>query len=140
LAAELETLAAAAQRDRGACLLTTCGLTDEQRDDVLASDGYGTFAAELRRAEANGHDVDRILPVAVNRYGLGDAVDVIAVLPHRLRLANYDVGSRRSRRPARLIACLIPEPIGPMAPDMRKAIDERMVLIEQRARPWQRPP
>lgn len=133
LAAELETLAAAAQRDRWARLLTTCGLTDEQRDDVLASDGYGTFAAELRRAEANGHDVDRILPVAVNRYGLGDADDVAAVLRHRLRLATSDAGSCRSRRPARLIAGLIPEPIGPMAPDMRKAIDERKVLIEQRA-------
>ena len=31
-------------------------------------------------------------------------------------------------------AGLIPEPIGPMAPDMRKAIDERKVLIEQRAK------
>lgn len=63
LAAQLETLAAAAQRDRWARLLTTCGLTDEQREDVLTSDAYGTFAAELRRVEANGHDVDRILPV-----------------------------------------------------------------------------
>lgn len=134
LAAELETLAAAAQRDRWARLLTTCGLTDEQRDDVLASDAYGTFAAELRRAEANGHDVARILPAAMNRYGLGDADDVAAVLRHRLRLATSDAGSRRSRRPARLIAGLIPEPIGPMAPDMRKAIDERKTLIEQRAK------
>lgn len=134
LAAELETLAAAAQRDRWARLLTTCGFTDEQRDDVLASDAYGGFAAELRRAEANGHDVDRILPVAVDRYCLSDAEDVAAVLRHRLRLATSDAGSRRSRRPARLIAGLIPEPIGPMAPDMRKAIDERKFLIEQRAK------
>lgn len=134
LAAELETLAAAAQRDRWARLLTSCGLTDEQRDDVLASDAYGAFASELRRAEANGHDVDRILPVAVDRYGLGDADDVAAVLRHRLRLATSDAGSRRSRRPARLIGGLIPEPIGPMAPDMRKAIDERKTLIEQRAK------
>lgn len=134
LAAELETLAAAAQRDRWARLLARCGLTEAQRDDVLASDAYGAFAAELRRAEGNGHDVDRILPVAVNRYGLGDADDVAAVLRHRLRLATSDAGSRRSRRPARLIAGLIPEPIGPMAADIRKAIDERKVLIEQRAK------
>ncbi|MTB73124.1 relaxase domain-containing protein [Arsenicicoccus sp. MKL-02] len=134
LAAELETLAAAAQRDRWARLLARCGLTEEQRYDILASDAYGTFAAELRRAEANGHDVNRILPVAVNRYGLGDADDVAAVLRHRLRLATTDAGSRQSRRPARLIAGLIPEPIGPMAPDVRKAIDERKVLIEQRAK------
>ncbi len=134
LAAELDTLAAAAQRDRWARLLTTCGLTDEQRDDVLASEAYGTVAAELRRAEANGHDVDRILPVAVNRYGLGDADDVAAVLRHRLRLATSDAASGRSRRPVRLIAGLIPEPIGPMAPDMRQAIDERKAQIERRAK------
>ncbi|MEI2820971.1 MAG: hypothetical protein V9E81_12475 [Marmoricola sp.] len=70
---------------------------------------------------------------AVDRYDLGDADDVAAVLRHRLRLATSDAG-RRSRRPARLIGGLIPEAIGPMAPDMRNALDERKTLIEQRAK------
>lgn len=48
LAAELETLATAAQRDRWAQLLMSCGLTDEQRDDILASDAYGPFAQGSR--------------------------------------------------------------------------------------------
>lgn len=57
-------------RSRCARLLTTCGPTDEQRDGVLTSDAYGTFAAELRRAEANGQDVERILPVAAARHSV----------------------------------------------------------------------
>lgn len=68
LAAEMETLATAAQCDRWAQLLMSCGLTDEQRDDVLASDAYGPLAAELRRAEANGHNIEATLPSAVARY------------------------------------------------------------------------
>ncbi|MFV0430084.1 MAG: hypothetical protein ACK5KO_11765 [Arachnia sp.] len=98
LAAELDTPAAATQRDRWVRLLTTCGLTDEQRDDVLTSDAYGTFAAELRRAEANGHDVERILPVAAARHSVGDPDDVAAVLRHRLRLATAGPRSGPVRR------------------------------------------
>jgi len=133
LAAEYETIAAAAQRDRWATVLRSCELTADQVDGVLASDAFGPLAAELRRAEANGHDVDRLLPAAVSRHGLGDAEDVAAVLRHRVQL----VTSRRSsgqRVRSRLIVGLIPEAVGPMAPDMRRALDERRDLIEQRAR------
>lgn len=134
LAAELETLATAAQRDRWAQLLMSCGLTDEQRDDILASDAYGPLAAEFRRAEANGHNIEAILPRAVARYGLDDADDIAAVLRHRLRLATAEAGRSRGRRSARMIVGLIPEPMGPMSSDMRQAINERKALIEQRAR------
>lgn len=134
LAAELETLATAAQRDRWAQLLMSCGLTDEQRDDILASDAYGPLAAELRRAEANGHNIEAVLPRAVARYGLDDADDIAAVLRHRLRRATVEAGRSRGRRPARMIVGLIPEPMGPMSCDMRQAINERKALIEQRAR------
>ncbi|WP_286929901.1 MULTISPECIES: MobF family relaxase [Aeromicrobium] len=133
LAAEYETIAAAAQRDRWATLLRSCELTADQVDDVLASDAFGPLASELRRAEANGHDVDRILPSAVNRHGLGDAEDVAAVLRHRLQLVMSQRASGRRVR-SRLIVGLIPEAVGPMAPDMRRALDERRDLIEQRAR------
>src|SRR5699024_1239890 len=61
LAAEYETIAQAAQHDRWATLLHASGLTPEQAENVLASDAYGALAAELRRAEANHHDVDRLL-------------------------------------------------------------------------------
>ncbi|MPV89301.1 relaxase domain-containing protein, partial [Georgenia ruanii] len=133
LAAEYETLAAAAQRDRWASLLRSCELTEDQIDDVLASEAFGPLAAELRRAEANGHDVDRLLPAAVARHGLRDADDIAAVLRHRVHLGTNQRAGGRARRP-RLIVGLIPEALGPMEPEMRQALDERRDLIEQRAR------
>ncbi|HEX2893286.1 MAG TPA: MobF family relaxase [Marmoricola sp.] len=134
LAAEYETIAVSAQHDRWATLLRASDLTADQVDDVLASEAFGPLAAELRRAEANGHDIERLLPAAVARYGLDDAEDVAAVLRHRLALATKTAGTARGRRPAKLIVGLIPEALGPMAPDMRQALDERRSLIQQRAR------
>ena len=134
LAAEYETIAAAAQRDRWATLIRSSGLTPEQTAAVIESDAFGPLSAELRRAEANGHDVERLLPTAVARYGLGDAEDIAAVLRHRLSLATATAGRSHGRRPPKLIVGLIPEALGPMAPDMRAALDERRHLIEDRAR------
>lgn len=133
LAAEYETIAAAAQQDRWATLIRSSGPTAEQADATLESDAFGPLAAELRRAEANGHDVERLLPAAVTRYGLGDADDIAAVLRHRVALAITKPHGQRAPRP-RLIVGLIPEALGTMAPDMRHALDERRNLIEQRAR------
>ncbi|MBN6811303.1 hypothetical protein [Kocuria marina] len=42
-------------------------------------------------------------------------------------------GSGRTRRAPRLIAGLIPEAGGTMTPEMRRALGERRVLIEERA-------
>jgi hypothetical protein len=132
LAAEYETIAAAAQRDRWASLLRASALTADQVDDVLASDAFGTLAAELRRAEANGHDVDRLLPAAVNRHGIGDVEDIAAVLRHRVQLVTKHRARGQVGR-ARLVAGLIAEAVGPMDSNMRRALDERRDLIEQRA-------
>jgi hypothetical protein len=133
LAAEYETIAAAAQHDRWAQLIRTSGLTREQAEETIGSDGFAPLTAELRRAEANGHAVETLLPVAVARHGLEDAADVASVLRHRVALITRSPASRRAPRP-RLIAGLIPEALGPMADDMRLALDERRDLIEQRAR------
>ncbi|RJS47908.1 conjugal transfer protein [Nocardioides cavernaquae] len=129
LAAEYETIAAAAQRDRWATLLRASALTTDEVDDVLNSEAFGPLAADLRRAEANGHDIDRALPAAVARHGLGDAQDRAAVLRHRVQLAT----GQRPGRSQHLIVGLIPEALGAMAPDMRLALDERRDLIEERA-------
>ena len=133
LASEYETIAVAAQRDRWATLLRSSALTVDQVDDVLHSEAFGPLAAELRRAEANGHDVDRVLPAVVARHGLRDADDMASVLRHRVQLATSRTSGRRAGRP-RLIVGLIPEASGPMEADMRDALDERRNLIEQRAR------
>ena len=132
LAAEYETIVAAAQHDRWATLTRASGLSPEQAEAAISSDAFGPLAAELRRAEAIGHQVERLLPTVVARHGL-DADDVAAVLRHRVALAANQPRGRRAPSTS-LIVGLIPEALGPMAPDMRHALDERRDLIEQRAR------
>ena len=134
LAAEYETIAAAAQHDRWATLIQHSGLTEAQAAEMLASDAFGPLTAELRRAEANHHDVDALLPRLVRARRLDDADDVAAVLHHRVATATTrPAGSGRTRKAPRLIAGLIPEATGTMNNEMRKALDERRDLIEARA-------
>ncbi|MGN6161387.1 MAG: MobF family relaxase, partial [Marmoricola sp.] len=134
LAAEYETIAAAAQHERWAGLIGTSGLTPEQAETVIGSGAFGALGAELRRAEANHHDVDRLLPRLVQARGFEDADDIASVIHHRLaRATARPAGSGRTRKPARLIAGLIPHADGPMSQDMRDALDERRHLIEARA-------
>jgi conjugative relaxase-like TrwC/TraI family protein len=133
LAAEYETIAAAAQRGRWVELLDRSGLTRQQVDDVVQSDSFGPLTAELRRAEANHYDLDLVLPSVVGRRGFGDAVDVGAVL--RSRISHETGRARRGKRSAEpnLIAGLVPAADGPMARDMADAVRERAHLIEDRA-------
>ena len=134
LAAEYETIAAAAQRDRWAALVRTSGLNAEQAAEVVESDAFGPLTAELRRAEANHHDLAVLLPRLVRARGFGDADDIAAVMRHRLNAATArPAGAGRARRVPRLIAGLVPEAMGSVADDMRQALDERRDLITQRA-------
>ncbi len=133
LAAEYETIAASAQRHRWTLLLRDSGLSQEQADAVAGSDAFGPLTAALRRAEAIGHDVDLLLPRLVARRSLDGAVDLAAVLQHRVETtAKQPPGGRRRKAPA-LIAGLIPEAQGDMTLEMRAALDERRDLIESRA-------
>ncbi|WP_240044594.1 ATP-dependent DNA helicase [Nocardioides albidus] len=150
LAAELETIAAEAQHDRFVDLLSRSGLTPEQHSAVVASAAFGPLAAALRRAEAHHHDLERLLPRVVGRHDLDDADDVAAVLRYRVdKLAATPPRGCRLR--PRLIAGLIPEPLGAMSAEDRQAIDQRKELIESRVRAlaedavagrkqWARPP
>ena len=134
LAAEYETIAAVAQRGRWAVLVRACGLSEEQAEAVIESASFGPLTAELRRAEANHHDVAEVLPRVVARRALDDADDIAAVLLHRLSLATAQPVGGRWRQEPRLIAGLIPEAVGPMTGEMRTALQERHQLIESRAR------
>jgi hypothetical protein len=82
LAAEYETIAAAAQHDRWVALVRASGLTSDEADDAIASDAFGALTVELRRAEANHHDIDTLLPRLVAVRGFADADDIAAVLHH----------------------------------------------------------
>ena len=134
LAAEYETIAAAAQHDRWAALVRASGLTDSEANDAIESDAFGALTAELRRAEANHHDIETLLPRLVAARGFADADDIAAVLHARVaRATARSAGSGRTRRTPRLIAGLIPAAVGLMSADMRQALDERRDLIEQRS-------
>jgi conjugative relaxase-like TrwC/TraI family protein len=133
LAAEYETIAAVAQHDRWVSLLEGSGLTDAQLDSVLVSDSFGPLTAELRRAQANRHDVDQFLPALVTRRSLEDAHDIGAVLISRLRRAARPERGNRPSAPKYIVG-LIPPAEGPMSPEMRAALHARQALMEARAR------
>lgn len=133
IAAELETIAAAAQHQRFAELLQRSGLTSEQHAAVLGSTAFGPLSAALRRAEAYHHDLETLLPRIVGQHGLDDADDVAAVLRYRMGKVASSTPPGCKTRPI-LIAGLIPEPLGPMSDEERHAIDGRKQLIEGRAR------
>jgi hypothetical protein len=134
LAAEYETIAAAAQHDRWASLVRSSGLTAEQAQAAVESEAFGALTAELRRAEANHHNIDNLLPRLIAARGFGDADDIAAVLHYRVaRATARPAGSGRARKAPRLIAGLIPHTDGVHDVEMRTALDERETLIEARA-------
>lgn len=131
LAAELETLTADAQHDRFVELLRRSGLTPEQRETVVQSSAFGPLTASLHRAEAYHHDLEKLVPRVVGQHALDDADDIAAVLRYRAKQATVSPPRGCRLRP-RLIAGLIPEPLGEMSAEYRQAIDERTELIEAR--------
>jgi len=123
-----------AQHDRWTTLITTSSRTPDHAQAVIDSDAFGALTAELRRAEANHHNVDTLLPRLIKARGFADADDIASVIHHRLANATTrPAGSGRTRRTPRLIAGLIPKATGPMTPDMQQALTERRHLIETRA-------
>jgi hypothetical protein len=110
IAAEYETIAAAAQHDRWVSAICNCGLSNDQANSVIDSDAFGPLAAELRRAEAYRFDVDHLLPHLVGSRGFEDAEDIAAVIQARVAssIAQYANGGS-SRQSPRLIARAHPQ-------------------------------
>lgn len=132
LGAEYETIGAVAQRDRWVQTIRNSGLSEAQVEEVLASESFGPLTAELRRAESNHHDVDRLLPAIVKRRSLDDAEDIGAVLISRLRKPAQP--KRRRHRPSsKLVVGLIPVADGPMSEPMARVLGELTDLMEGRA-------
>jgi hypothetical protein len=132
LAAELETIAADAQRDRYVELLRRSGLTCAQHEAVIQSSAFGPLTASLRRAEAHHHDLEQLAPRVIGQHALDDADDIAAVLRYRLQ-QEATSPPRGCRLRPHLIAGLIPMPVGEMSAEDRQAIGERTELIEARA-------
>ncbi len=134
LAAEYETVAAAAQQPRWEAAIRATRLTQTEADAAVASTAFGVLAAELRRAEADGYDAERLLGALVASRPLDDAGDIAAVLHERvIRALARANGAGRVSQPATPIAGLLTPALGPMRDDERTALRERAVLIEQRA-------
>jgi conjugative relaxase-like TrwC/TraI family protein len=134
IAAEYETIAAAAQHDRWASLIGRSGLSSDQVDRVVASDAFGALTAELRRAEAHHLDLEQQLPRVVAARDWAGAQDIAAVIQARLATSIGAQSARGSgRRKPRLIVGLIPKAGGEMQPEMRQALIERRRLLEERA-------
>lgn len=87
LAAEHDTIAMTALRERWEALVRASGLAPEAASSVVASDAFGPLAAELRRSEAQRVDVDALVPRLVAARPFDDADDIAAVLRHRVAAA-----------------------------------------------------
>lgn len=134
LAAEYETIAAAAQRPRWIALVEASGLRSDVVAEVIGSDAFGHLSAELRRAEASGAAVDALLPAVAMSRSLDDAQDPAAVLASRVARAAERAQNRGiGRRASRTIVGILPEALGPMSDEMRRSLDERSDLMRARA-------
>ncbi len=134
LAAEYETVAQAAQRQRFANATANSGLADEQVGAVVGGESFGALVAQLRRTEAEGHQPEQLLSRAAQAGGLDDAKDPAAVLAARLaKLTAARSGGTRPHRRPRYVAGLIPQASGTMPADMHQTLGELQDLIDQRA-------
>ncbi len=133
VAAEYETIATAATLERYEAIvrdgLRGAGLGAAVVADVIASDAFGSLAAEMRRAESGGADLPTLMSEAVGRRRLDDADDVAAVLHYRLGRAVADLALDPE-----LIVGMTPAVAVDLADDVRAALDERRDLMEARAR------
>jgi hypothetical protein len=133
LAAEYETLAAVASRQRFDELLDRSGLGADRLEQIHQSPSYGPLLAALRDAESRGLDVNRHFPELVRARGFDDADDPASVMNGRVHRWAQRSGSNR-RLGVNLVAGLIPRAIGVTDPDMARALDERESTIQRRAR------
>ena len=131
LAAEYETIAQEAQQARWITLLEHGGLTADRIDDLVETDAFGILTTELRRLEAEGHDINDLLPRVIRAGGLAGVDDLGSLLRYRIQkvAATYRPSPRRA---AGLIAGLLPRATGITDPAMREALEERERLMQQR--------
>lgn len=134
--AEYEYIAQVAQQPRWTAAVTRAliagGLPAGDVGSVLGTTAFDALCAELRRAEAYGYAVERLVVAVAAARSLLDADDPCAALHDRL--------ARVTARPAngrqlRMVGGRTPEALGPMAGDARAALEARARLIEGQGAP-----
>jgi conjugative relaxase-like TrwC/TraI family protein len=156
-----ETLVQEIQRHHWAKVITGCGLTPDQSEQVLTSPAYGPLVAALRRAENDGHPMHRVLPALAAAAplaipeneegneandGAQPARDIAAVLHHRVTHWHEHTPRTQGRQP-QLIGGII-TPVGQLdgAPtDQVDAVHQLETLMANRVnalvrQALQRPP
>jgi conjugative relaxase-like TrwC/TraI family protein len=133
LAAEYETLVTAAQEQRWEALLERSGLDPVQLEQVRDSEARAPLLAALRHAEARGLDVEHTFPRLVALRSLDEAKDPAAVMHARVERWARTATSKR-RTSTGFIAGIIPRAVGVTDQDVVRALDERAVAMQHRAR------
>ncbi|MFI5696769.1 MobF family relaxase [Kribbella sp. NPDC051586] len=75
---------------------------------LQASPAYGPLIAELRRAENAGLSITELLHRAVNQSALANAIDVAAVIHHRVRRLTARSLHKTGRHPAQIVGLVTP--------------------------------
>ena len=133
LAPEYNTIAQEAQHQRWDEVFAGCGLDERALKAVRGSPAFGPLLASMREAEAQGLNLDAVLPRLVHARKFDDATDPAAVLHGRVQRWTAAAASKR-RGPADLVAGLLPRAKGVADPDMGRALAERDQAMCQRAR------
>ena len=131
LAAEYETIAQEAQQSRWVTLLETSGLESHVIDDLVETDSFGILTTELRRLEADGHNINALLPRVVHAGGLTDVDDLGSLLRYRIQKVTALYPPTPRQAPG-LIVGLVPRATGITDPVMRQALKEREQLMQHR--------
>ncbi|MDA8312129.1 MAG: relaxase domain-containing protein [Actinomycetota bacterium] len=133
LSAEYLTLATAAQAERFDAMLARSGLSDAQLDAVRTSEAHGPLLAAFWGAEARGLDIETAFPLLVAGRSLDDVDDIAAVLHRRVERWPDAAGDRRWRSED-LIAGLIPRAKRVNDAELARALAERDLAMQERAR------
>jgi conjugative relaxase-like TrwC/TraI family protein len=128
--AEYETIARQANEERYSALVASSGLTAAQADSVRASAAWGPLMATFRDAESRGLDLNRALPALVQGRTLISADDISALIHGRVTKWLESTGPQQSDS----IVGLWPAGRQVTDPDLARALQDRRLLIEERAR------
>jgi conjugative relaxase-like TrwC/TraI family protein len=132
LVAEYDTIVTMAEGDRWHEVFSQSGLSATDVAQTKASPGYAALLAQLRDAENRGFDIHTELPMLITGRSLEDVDDIASVLHYRIDRYITGVGYPAPSE-SELVAGIFPRPTGITDPDVKKALNDRVDAIEQRA-------